>query len=61
MVDVTCFCYAHPLGFVSERRGAILRQRFANVEQDALKAWMNLSLPILSNQEGSCRKAKSVG
>ena len=51
------------LASASERRGAILRQRFANVEQDALKG-VDESVPrqILSNQvkEVASRKAKSV-
>ena len=51
------------LASASERRGAILRQRFANVEQVALKG-VDESVPrqILSNQvkEVASRKAKSV-
>ena len=51
------------LASASERRGAILRQRFANVEQDALKG-VDESVPrqILSNQvkEVVSRKAEAV-
>ena len=51
------------LASASERRGAILRQRFANVEQDALKG-VDESVPrqILSNQvkEVASRKAEAV-
>ena len=51
------------LASASERRGAILRQRFANVEQVALKG-VDESVPrqILSNQvkEVASRKAKAV-
>ena len=51
------------LASASERRGAILRQRFANVEQDALKG-VDESVPRqnLSNQvkEVASRKAEAV-
>lgn len=51
------------LASASERRGAILRQRFANVEQIALKG-VDESVPrqILSNQvkEVASRKAEAV-
>ena len=51
------------LASASERRGTILRQRFANVEQVALKG-VNESVPrqVLSSQvmEVASRKAKAV-
>ena len=51
------------LASASERRGAILRQRFANVEQVALKGVdESVSRQILSNQvkEVASRKAEAV-
>ena len=51
------------LASASERRGTIFRQRFANVEQVALKG-VNESVPrqVLSSQvmEVASRKAKAV-